>query len=67
MKKKQMADAADIVYAGIDAIDPVDGPRMAPVGPVIKDDARTFRFLALYRDEYVEVTVNPARRRDGLS
>jgi len=67
VKKKHMLDAAEIVYAGIDAIDPVEGPRMSPLGPVIKDDTRTFRFLALYRDERVEVTVTPARRRDALS
>ena len=44
MKKKHVLDAAEIVYSGIDAIDPVEGPRMAPLGPIIKDDTRTFRF-----------------------
>jgi hypothetical protein len=60
VKKKHLTGAAEIVYAGIDAIDPVEGPRMFPVGPIAKPRRNRRRFLAIYRDQRVEITIRPA-------
>jgi hypothetical protein len=60
MKKKHLTDAAEIVYAGIDAVDPDGGPRMFPVGPIAQPRRKRRRFLAVYRGQRVEITIRPA-------
>jgi hypothetical protein len=60
VKKKHLTAAAEIVHAGIDAVDPVEGPRMIPASEPIRSEGKTCRFNAFYRGHTVEVTVRPA-------
>lgn len=61
MKKKHLKDAAEIVLAGIDAVDPVDGPRMFPSSAPMTGGRRKRQFTAIYRGEPVEITVRAPR------